>query len=152
MSEVGSPSVGAFHCSFALVIPSKFGFGGGVGPTASSASGDFLLLLGRSCTLVSVPLWAWGAVAAVFMVLAGPRRSPTGDPTGEPRAATCVFAVVVAALTPFPTWPLTGRPSNVTRGLVPPNHPKVDPPANALGLAQVGSGCSLVVRFHSFVG
>jgi hypothetical protein len=145
MSEVGLPSAGAFHCSFSLATSSKFGFGGGGGPTASAASGDFLLLLGRCRILVSVPPWAWGAEAAGagVNVPAVPRGPPTGGPTGEPTVATCVFAVVVTALTPFPTWLLAGRPSDMFHGLVPPGRPMVESPLNALGRAQVGSGCSL---------
>ena len=115
MSEVGLPSGGAGHCSFFLAIPLKLGFGGGGGPMASAANGDFLLLEGRCRPLVSVPPWACGAWAVGVTVPAVPRRPPTGGPTGDPTAATGVVAAMGTVPTPFPTWLPTGKPSDVVR-------------------------------------
>jgi hypothetical protein len=149
MSEVGLPFVGALHCLCGLGSPPKFGLGGGFGLPNLSGGGDFLLLL-RARSLPSVSLRDWGTVAAVPLVIDGPACVPTvnpngqpcsmpfdgtptcfsnGCPTGQPQAVPIML--IVACPPCAPAWDPTGTPT-------------VRPPANAWGLAHVGSGRRLV--------
>ncbi len=101
-------------------------------------------------SLTSVSPWDWGTVAAVPLVIDGPACVPSLNPNGQPPSVT-----FDGTPTCFSNGCPTGQPQAVPIVLVvacplcaptwdPAGTPTARPPANAWGLAHVGSGCHLV--------